>query len=62
MISRSRLVELSTHFWIIPRSYSAQSARMAKLDIHTKYKMLSGYEIPVLGYGVSVGMCPRFEL
>ncbi|MCJ1246871.1 hypothetical protein MMC30_004080 [Trapelia coarctata] len=25
---------------------------MAKLDINTKYKMLSGYEIPVLGYGV----------
>ncbi|MCJ1415440.1 hypothetical protein MMC32_001772 [Xylographa parallela] len=25
---------------------------MAKFDINTKYKMLSGYEIPVLGFGV----------
>ncbi|MCJ1257731.1 hypothetical protein MMC24_005557 [Lignoscripta atroalba] len=25
---------------------------MAKLDINSKYKMLSGYDIPVLGYGV----------
>ena len=26
---------------------------MAALNINSKYKMLSGYEIPVLGYGVS---------
>ena len=25
---------------------------MAALNIDSKYKMLSGYEIPVLGYGV----------
>lgn len=26
----------------------------SKMDINTKYKMLSGYEIPALGYGVSL--------
>ena len=27
--------------------------KMADLNINSKYKMLSGYDIPVLGYGVS---------
>ena len=31
----------------------ASSLNMAALTIDSKYKMLSGYEIPVLGYGVS---------
>ena len=31
----------------------ASSPNMAALSITSKYKMLSGYEIPVLGYGVS---------
>ena len=31
----------------------ASSPSMAALSIDSKYKMLSGYEIPVLGYGVS---------
>lgn len=31
----------------------ASSPSMAALSITSKYKMLSGYEIPVLGYGVS---------
>ena len=26
--------------------------KMADLDINSKYKMLSGYDIPALGYGV----------
>lgn len=29
------------------------STKMADLNINSNYKMLSGYEIPVLGYGVS---------
>ena len=29
------------------------STKMANLNINSNYKMLSGYEIPVLGYGVS---------
>lgn len=32
----------------------ASSPSMATLNINSKYKMLSGYEIPVLGYGVSL--------
>lgn len=31
----------------------ASSPNMAALSINSKYKMLSGYEIPLLGYGVS---------
>ena len=31
----------------------ASSPNMAALSLSSKYKMLSGYEIPVLGYGVS---------
>ena len=27
-------------------------AMMARLDVDSKYRMPSGYEIPVLGYGV----------
>ena len=30
------------------------SVKMADLNINTKYKMLSGYDIPALGYGVSM--------
>ena len=42
-----------------PRGYIqtrgfASSASMAALSIDSKYKMLSEYEIPVLGYGVSL--------
>jgi hypothetical protein len=29
----------------------------SEFDIATKYKMNSGYEIPVLGYGVSQESC-----
>ena len=32
----------------------ASSPSMAALSIDSKYKMLSGYEIPVLGFGVSL--------
>jgi hypothetical protein len=34
------------------RSLGTQAEKMAKLDINTKYKMLSAHEIPALGYGV----------
>lgn len=34
----------------ISRTY----ATMADLSIHTKHQMLSGYDIPALGFGVSV--------
>ena len=30
----------------------ASTPSMAALSVNSKYKMLSGYEIPVLGYGV----------
>lgn len=29
------------------------SSAMARVDINSRYKMLSGYEIPILGFGVS---------
>jgi len=36
------------------RPFSISAAAMTRFDINTKYRMNSGYEIPVLGYGVSV--------
>ena len=30
------------------------STAIGQMDINTKYKMRSGYEIPVLGYGVRI--------
>jgi hypothetical protein len=36
---------------------------MAKLDINSKLKMNSGYDIPILGYGVSNhSICSNEEL
>lgn len=34
------------------RLFSTSLAKMAKLDINSKLRMNSGYEIPMLGYGV----------
>lgn len=45
-----RLSSLRGH--IQPRGFTS-SPSMAAFNINSKYKMLSGYEIPVLGYGVS---------
>ena len=41
---------LHRHF---TQSRSVTSTTMADLNINSKYKMLSGYDIPALGYGVS---------
>ena len=49
-----RLSSLRSH--IQTRGF-ASSPNMAALKINSKYKMLSGYEIPVLGYGVSLLEC-----
>jgi len=54
MVLLSRLSKLSNQFLSIPRSFSTQTSKMAKLDMNTQYKMLSGYEIPALGYGVCI--------
>jgi hypothetical protein len=35
-----------------PRFFHTSSAIMAGLTIDSKYSMASGYEIPILGYGV----------
>lgn len=43
-----RLSVIQKHFGSVARGVST----MAKLDINSKYKMPSGHEIPVLGYGV----------
>ncbi|KAI8932463.1 hypothetical protein NX059_010648 [Plenodomus lindquistii] len=49
-----RLTSLRAHFTIPAtlRAFQTSSITMAKLTINTKYRMPSGYEIPVLGYGV----------
>lgn len=52
MVLLSRLNKLASRFLSIRRPFSTQTSRMAQLDIKTQYKMLSGYEIPALGFGV----------
>ena len=44
-----RLSNLRGHIQI--RGF-ASNPNMATFSINSKYRMLSGYEIPVLGYGV----------
>ncbi len=46
----ARLGYLHRQF-IQPRGFV--SMKMSDLNINSKYEMLSGYEIPILGYGVS---------
>ena len=46
----TRVNHLCRHF-AQPRRFV--STKMADLNINSKYKMLSGYDIPALGYGVS---------
>ena len=53
MKSFSRLSQTSKHL-SVQKCFSTGRHDMAKLDINTKYKMLSGYEIPLLGYGVCI--------
>ena len=46
----AKLSHLNRQF-TYPRGFV--STKMADLNINSSYKMLSGYDIPVLGYGVS---------
>ena len=53
----TRLLTLERHLSScagIRLQYPSMASQMAtqKLDINSAYKMASGYEIPVLGYGV----------
>lgn len=40
------------------RNHNFKAVMASSLDIQTKYKLNSGYEIPVLGYGVSPSSSP----
>ena len=59
-IATPRLLSIVRHLSTsssVREQYMGMASKMAssaKLDIHSKYKMNSGHEIPVLGYGVSV--------
>lgn len=52
-MSISRLGTLTRQLQSIPQVRLFASTATNKIDINTKYKMLSGHEIPALGYGVS---------
>ena len=56
VVSRTSILQshLRTLSRPLQRPFSISAAAMTKFDINTKYRMNSGYEIPVLGYGVSV--------
>ena len=56
VVSRTSILQshLRTLSQPLQRHFSISATAMTKFDINTKYRMNSGYEIPVLGYGVSV--------
>ena len=56
VVSRTSILQshLRTLRQPLQRPLGISAATMTKFDINTKYRMNSGYEIPVLGYGVSV--------
>ena len=56
VVSRTSILQshLRTLSQPLQRHFSISAAAMTKFDINTKYRMNSGYEIPVLGYGVGV--------
>lgn len=62
MNTLSRLKVLQPQLAHLSRPFSSKSAAMAGLDISSRYRMLSGYEIPVLGYGVcnKISLCVHY--
>lgn len=51
-MSVSRLTTVTRQLQIIRQARLFASTATEKMNINTKYKMLSGHEIPALGYGV----------
>lgn len=51
-MSISRLTTVTRQLQITPQARLFASTATEKMNINTKYKMLSGHEIPALGYGV----------
>ena len=49
--SQGLIVQLMNNF-LAHRVISRSITKMSRLDINSKYRMNSGHEIPVLGYGV----------
>ncbi|KAG9962038.1 Aldo/keto reductase, partial [Aureobasidium melanogenum] len=50
--AKTRISQLSNHFVIPARSFTSSTSTMAKLNINSTARLNSGYEIPLLGYGV----------
>ena len=46
----------------VPQARGLASAVAPKMDITTRYKMSSGYDIPILGYGVRFIIFPSTVL
>lgn len=53
-MSVSRLDALTKQLHPVSQIRRLATAATSIMDINTKYKMLSGYEMPALGYGVSL--------
>ncbi|KAG9948361.1 Aldo/keto reductase, partial [Aureobasidium melanogenum] len=49
--AKTRIRQVASHFIIPARSFTSTSS-MAKLNINSTVRLNSGYEIPLLGYGV----------
>lgn len=53
IMAAARFSNVTGHLRSTPRVREFASAAMANLTINSTYRMLSGHEIPALGYGVS---------
>ena len=51
-MASARLDQIQGHVSSLTIKLLNPSSTMAKFDINSKKRMLSGYDIPVLGYGV----------
>lgn len=60
----SRLNILKYHLSTPTKGFSSSTTfnEMTHLSIDSKYKLASGYEIPVLGFGVSVAIWPFLNM
>lgn len=52
MRALARLGLVQTHLQRSQSSHNIATKAMEELSINTKYRMQSGFEIPVLGFGV----------
>lgn len=61
MMAKARLSNVTGHLYSTSRVKDFASAAMTSFTINSTYRMLSGHDIPVLGYGVSMILDIHFQ-